>query len=178
MMMVMQLHGLIFLWKIYEKHRNNTIVAHIQSKRSYYLRKLKQARQRRLRRKKRRCWVLPGRTEQWWINMINGTAPDEFWYKNFRMSRESFMELEEELHPYISPNPISPNFRSLSSTKKLAITLYYLKDTGSLLMTANAFGVAICTVSSVIIEVSQVISQVLGPKYLHLPLDIDEIKSF
>jgi hypothetical protein len=108
--------------------------------------------------------------------MANGTAPEELWYKNFRMSRDSFMELERELRPYISPNPNSPNFRSLSSIKKLAITLYYLKDTGSLLMTANAFGVAISTVSTVIIEVSKVISTVVGPKYLHLPVDMDEMR--
>ena len=151
-------------------------MAWIQGKRSYYLRKMKQARLRRLRRKKRRCWVSPGRTEQWWINLINGTAPEEFWYKNFRMSRESFVRLESELRPYISPNPMSPNYRSLSSMKKLGITLYYLKDTGSLLMTANAFGVAICTVSTVVIEVSTVISKVLGPNYLHLPADMDEMR--
>ena len=137
---------------------------------------MKQARLRRLRRKKRRCWVSPGRTEQWWINLINCSAPEEFWYKNFRMSRESFVELESELRPYISPNPTSPNFRSLSSMKKLGITLYYLKDTGSLLMTANAFGVAICTASTVVIEVSTVISKVLRPKYLHLTADIDEMR--
>ena len=176
MTMFMQLHGLIFLWKIYEKHRSNAIVAWIQGKRSYYLRKMKKARLRRLRRKKRRCWVSPGRTEQWWINLINGTAPEEFWYKNFRMSRESFVELESELRPYISPNPMSPNYRSLSSMKKLGITLYYLKDTGSLLMTANVFGVAICIVSTVVIKVSTVISKVLGPKYLHLPADMDEMR--
>ena len=51
MTMVMQLHGLIFLWKIFEKQRSNAIVAWIQRKRSYYLRKMKQARLRRLRRK-------------------------------------------------------------------------------------------------------------------------------
>jgi hypothetical protein len=64
MTMVMELYSLILLWKIYEKQRNDTIVASIQRKRSYFLRKLKQARLRRLRRNKRRCWVLPGRTEQ------------------------------------------------------------------------------------------------------------------
>jgi hypothetical protein len=43
-------------------------------------------------------------------------------------------------------------------------------------MTANTFGVAICTVSTVIIEVSKVISPVDGPKYLHLPVDMDEMR--
>ena len=43
-------------------------------------------------------------------------------------------------------------------------------------MTANAFGVAICTASTVVIEVSTVISKVLRPKYLYLPADIDEMR--
>ena len=174
--LVMQLHGLIVMWKINEKKRNDTLMASVQNKRNFYLRKMKQARLRRLRRCKRCCWVKPGRTEQWWMNMINGTAPEEFWQKNFRMSREEFMELEKELQPYISPSPLSPNFRSLSCAKKLGITLYYLKDTGSLLMTANVFGIAICTVSTVVIEVSNVISKVLGPKYLCLPVNQNEMQ--
>jgi hypothetical protein len=99
--------------------------------------------------------------------MINGEAPDEFWMKNFCMTKESFLELETELKPYISPDPSSHNHRALDSAKKLAVTLYYLKDTGSLIMTANAFGIAVCTVSGVVVEVSNVISNyVIGdPAY-------------
>ncbi len=89
--------------------------------------------------------------------MWNGIAPEEHWKKNFRMPRESFMDLLAELNPYISPNLSSPNYRALSAEKKLALTLYFLKDTGSLGMTANTFGVAINTASAVITEVCQVI---------------------
>ena len=64
--------------------------------------------------------------------MWNGIAPEEQWRKNFRMSRESFRDLLAELNPYISPNDSSPNYRTLSAEKKLALTLYFLKDTGSL----------------------------------------------
>ena len=85
------------------------------------------------------------------------------------MTRESFMNLLAELNPYISPNQSSPNYRALSAEKKLAMTLYFLKDTGSLGMTANTFGVAINTASAVIAEVCKVISMKMGPKYIHLP---------
>ena len=50
--------------------------------------KLKNARQRRLLRKKRRFWVQDGRTEEWWQNMISGKAPEEVWKKNFRLPRK------------------------------------------------------------------------------------------
>ncbi len=79
--------------------------------------------------------------------------------KNFRLPREAFMEFAEELCPYISPNPSSPNYRALSTEKKLAVTLYYLKDTGSLSMTANTFGIAINTASVIIAEVCTAISK-------------------
>ena len=160
--LLLQLYCLILLWKINEKQNENVMLTALQTRRNFFLRKLKSLRQRRLRRRKRSCWHKPGRSDQWWIKMINGEAPDEFWIKNFRMTKESFAELETELKPYISPNPSSPNYRSLSSAKKLAVTLYYLKDTGSLIMTANAFGIAVCTVSTIVVEVSSAISKMLG----------------
>ena len=48
---------------------------------------------------------------------------------------------------------LSPNHRQLNADKKLALTLCYLKNTGSLIMTANNFGAAINTTSSVVYEV-------------------------
>ncbi|CAB4035871.1 Hypothetical predicted protein, partial [Paramuricea clavata] len=107
-------------------------------------------------------------TEEWWQNMISGEAPEETWKNNFRLPREVFMEFAEELRPYISPNLSSPNYRALSAEKKLALTLYYLKDTGSLVMTANTFGIAINTASVIIAEVCMAISKNLGPKYIHM----------
>ena len=89
--------------------------------------------------------------------------------KNFRLPRERFVELAEELRPYISPNPLSPNYRALSTEKKLAVTLYYLKDTGSLAMTANTFSIAVSTASVIIGEVCKAITKNLGPKYVYMP---------
>ena len=60
--------------------------------------------------------------------------------EKFRLLRERFFSLHEQLSPYIATDAKTPNYRCLSSEKKLAFTLYYLKDTGSLWMTANAFG--------------------------------------
>ena len=52
----------------------------------------------------------------------------------------------QDIQPFISPNLLSINLRIITAEKKLAITLYYLKDTGSFTMTANSFGVATNTV--------------------------------
>ena len=77
--------------------------------------------------KERRWWVAPGRTHKWWIKMWNGKAIAEGWEKNFRIPKEQFDALADELRPYISPDPSSPRIR-LSVEKKLAITLHLLKD--------------------------------------------------
>ncbi|XP_047144707.1 uncharacterized protein LOC101236227 [Hydra vulgaris] len=86
------------------------------------------------------------------------------------------MDLAEQLKPYIAPNPKSPNYRALSTEKKLAITLYYLKDTGSLLLTANCFGIAVNTVSLIITQVCENIVYHLGPIYISLPKTKTEMR--
>ena len=80
-------------------------------------------------------------------------SPLEFWKKNLCLTRNQFFNLTNELQRYISPSLLSPNHPALKADKKLALTLYYLKDTGSLIMTANNFGVAINSASSIIYEV-------------------------
>ena len=148
--LILQLHGIIILWKIDEKRLQDLATAMNLRKRNIYMRKLRRIKQRRLFCKKRSCWNTPGRTEEWWLKMINGESPPGRWKKNFRTSRDLLMSALDELWTFLRPKPNSPNHRALSAEKKRAMTLYYLKDTGSLSMTANSFGVAICTVSSVI----------------------------
>ena len=64
--------------------------------------------------------------------------------------------------------PNCPNYRFLSPEEKLEITVYYLKDTGSLWMTANTFRIHQCTVSKAIAKVCEAINAILGLDYLHL----------
>ena len=171
-----QLYGLILLYKLNERHLQEALCKANLRKRNYFLKRLKKIKQRRLRRKKRKYWFKPGRTDQWWQNMLNGVAPQEEWKKNFRMTKESFLEMVKKLRPLIAPNPNSPNSRVVSVEKKLAVTLYYLKDTGSLCMTANVFGIAINTASNIITDTCTSIVKLLGPTYIHLPKDENEMR--
>ena len=111
----------------------------------------------------------------WWKNLSGKLSGDE-WQRNFRLTRAAFFKLEKDLRPFISPDPSTPNYRAMSAAKKLAITLYYLKDTGSLRMTANTFGIHVCTVSKTIHDVCKAISFKLGPKYIKLPRNQDEMR--
>ena len=124
--------GLVVIWGINASKQNNKIITMIARKRNYFREKLAHCRLKFLNKRPCSCWFKKGRTDLWWEDMWNGIAPEEQWRKNFRMSRESFRDLLAELNPYISPNDSSPNYRTLSAEKKLALTLYFLKDTGSL----------------------------------------------
>ena len=91
--------------------------------------------------------------------------------EKFSIIKGKFFSLHEQLSPYIATDPKTPDYRCLSSEKKLALTLYYLKDTGPLWMTANACGVHQCTASKIIILVCNAINKHLGPAYLHQDKD-------
>lgn len=166
---------MVLAYKMLEHKRNLSLGAYISSRKSYIHKKIRHLQARRARRKARSIWVENGRTDQWWQNMIGEDVTERCWRKNFRMSKECFYELADELRPFIAPHPNSPNYRALSTEKRLAVTLYYLKDTGSLWMTANLFGIHQCTASMHIHSVCEAINTKLGPKYLHLPRDKEEM---
>lgn len=103
--------------------------------------------------------------------------PEWCWKKKIsRVQGVFFYELADELRPYLAPHPASPNRGALSMEKRLEITLQYLKDTGSLWMTANAFGIHQCTASKHIHSVCETINMILGERYLHLPTDTEEMR--
>lgn len=60
--------------------------------------------------------------------------------------------------------------------KKLAVPSYCLKDTGSLAKIANTFSIAINTTSVIIREVCKAISKNLGPKYINMSRDCDDMR--
>ena len=64
----------------------------------------------------------------------------------------------------------------LSLEKKLAVTLYYLKDQGSLIMTANTFGIAKCTASKSIHEICEIVSKFVAPKLIKFPVEKTEVE--
>ena len=56
------------------------------------------------------------------------------------------------------------------------MTLYYVKDQGSLRMTSNIFGVAPCTLSLIIKQVCQTIVKVLASKMIRFPTSENELR--
>ena len=114
-----------------------------------------------------------GKDDRWWMDMWSGEAIAEEWMKNFGMPREQFEVLADELSPCISPDPSSARM-GLSVEKELGITLHLLKDTGSITVTASAFGVSAPTVSKTIRSVCNAVNTNLGPRYSKLPSSIKQ----
>lgn len=59
------------------------------------------------------------------------------------MDLDSFMKLTDMLRVFVTPNPKAFEKDVVSAEKRVALVIYYLKDQGSLRMTANTFGVSI-----------------------------------
>ena len=86
-----QLFGMITAYKMMELKRNLSLAAYMSSRKTYFQRKRRNLQARQVRRKRRSVWVINGRTDQWWQNMIGEDVPDWCWKKIFRMSKECFL---------------------------------------------------------------------------------------
>ena len=126
-------------------------------------------------RKKRSIWVSPGRTDLWWENLQAGKMSPDEWKNNLRMPKDDFMKLVGMLRPYAKERSTRVRQDVISFEKRVAITLYYLKDQGSMKMTANTFGIARCTVGQVVYEICNVITKILGPELIKFPIQKDEV---
>ena len=107
--------------------------------------------------------------------MLNKKVPMEEWCLNLRMSYGVFMELVNHLREFLISQPNAFRQDCVSPEKRVAIALYYLKDQGSLRMTANTFGVAKSTVSASIKIVCSLICDQLGSKFLLFPSTVEEM---
>ena len=86
-----QLFGMVTAYKMMELKRNLSLAAYLSARKTYLQRKRRNLQARRVRRKRRSVWVINGRTDQWWQNMIGEDVPDWCWRKNSRMSKECFI---------------------------------------------------------------------------------------
>ena len=127
-------------------------------------------------RKERRHWVRPGRNNIWWKNIISGISLQDEWRENFRVSRETFDYLCNELRPFLQKKETHLR-KPVSVETQVAVTLYYLSDEGRLRKVANAFGLGRSTVSTIIRQVTHVISSYLGPKFIKLPNSAQDVET-
>ena len=99
----------------------------------------------------------------------------EEWCLYLRMDYSVFMKLVDHLREFLICDPLAFRQDCISSEKRVAISIYYLKDQGSLRMNANTFGVAKSTVSKSIKTVCTLICDHFGPKLISFPSTVEEM---
>ena len=104
----------------------------------------------------------------------DGVSVSEEYKENFRMKKESFQQLCDELRPFLEKKDTIMR-KAVDAETQVALTLYYLSDEGRLRKTANAFGLALSTVSEIVRNVTRGIVTKLGRMYIKLPTTEDAV---
>ena len=89
------------------------------------------------------------------------------------MLKNSFYKLCDLLARFTSKNTTYMR-QPISLNTQVAAVLYYLSDAGRLRKTANSFGIGKSKVSCIVNNVTEMICQHLGPKFIKLPLSENE----
>ena len=74
----------------------------------------------------------------------------EEWVTNFRMARSDTPNLAEMMRPFAKEQSTKVQNDVITLEKRIAITLHYVKDQGSLRVTTNLIGIAKCIASVVV----------------------------
>ncbi|XP_061475068.1 uncharacterized protein LOC133380896 isoform X2 [Rhineura floridana] len=123
----------------------------------------------------RAFWVQPGRSE-WWEKVVLPHWDDPLWQENFRMSRQTFMELCDMLRPVLERQ--TTNMRApITVEKQLAIAIWKLATPDSYRSVAECFGVGRSTVSRIVMEVCQALYDVYH-HVVHLTGSQEVMKGF
>ncbi|CAH3151227.1 unnamed protein product [Porites lobata] len=85
------------------------------------------------------CWMRPN-SDDWFI-LVDSTFNREQWYENFRVTRDTFTIILNEIEHDIAKQD-TPMRKAVPTRKKLAMTLYYFASTAEFRTIANLFGVS------------------------------------
>ena len=127
-------------------------------------------------RGRRQVWKKPGRTDTWRENLLSGKLAEDEWKKNLRMTCDDFLELLSQ-EPFFRERLDTVRKDTLSLGKRVALTLYYLKDQGLYSMTCNALGCSKATISSCVNKVCNITTNYLGPMFIKYPVTQGEVQS-
>nr|XP_054749376.1 uncharacterized protein LOC129254863 [Lytechinus pictus] len=103
----------------------------------------------------------------WWNNIVLASWDDQMWLENFRMTKETFRYLVEELKPHISKKDTNWR-RAIPADQRLAIALWKLSTNIGYKTVAELFGVGTSTVHLIVVTVVSAINNVLK-NYISIP---------
>ena len=92
----------------------------------------------------RTTWIYH-RSSHWWEEVVLGSFTEHDWMENFRMTRETFIYLCDQLKPEIEKQNTRMR-RCVSTQRRVAITLWVLATPSEYRSVAHLFGAPRCTV--------------------------------
>ena len=116
----------------------------------------------------RKPWeVGRARSREWWDRDVQEMDEEEF-RQNFRLSRGAFNKLCDRLDPLVGKQEAFAR-NTVSTPRRVAITLHYLGQGANYRVVANQFGVAVSTVCVIVKETTAAIVQSMTPEMIHFP---------
>ncbi|XP_074866063.1 uncharacterized protein LOC142021313 [Carettochelys insculpta] len=115
---------------------------------------------------RRRLWSYPTSTN-WWERLVLEEWDDDCWLRNFRMSRQTFMELCQWLTPALRHQDTAMR-RALPVEKRVGIAVWKLATPDSYRSVGQQFGVGKATVGAVLMEVVRAINAMLLHRLVRL----------
>ena len=108
------------------------------------------------------------RSSHWWDEIVNSRFTLEDWLANFRMSRDTYVYLCEQLRSSITKHDTTMR-KAITVEKRVALTLWFLATGVDYRTVSHLFGVSKSSVCVVTKQVCSAIVTCLLPKYIHIP---------
>ena len=115
----------------------------------------------------RSVWAFP-RSSDWWQYVVLANFGQHDWMENYRMSRETFPYLCNQLRPVIMKQNTRLR-RPISTECRVAITLWVLATPYEYRSVTHIFGVARCTVCWIVKQTCRAIVLKLISIYINFP---------
>ena len=91
------------------------------------------------------------------------------------MTQSDFLNLVEIIRPFAKERCTKLRNDIITLEKRTAITLHYLKDKGSLRVTANSFGVVKCTTSVTVLEICSILAKTAAPDLTRFSIEKEHV---
>ena len=110
------------------------------------------------------------RSSTWWEEVVLSSFTSRDWMENFRVSRETFPYLCDQLKGTIKKQD-TRNRRPVSVSQRVAITLWILATPCEYRTVAHLFGLARCTMCCIVKGMCRAMVKTSLAKYISFPVN-------
>ncbi|XP_065680298.1 uncharacterized protein LOC105847669 isoform X2 [Hydra vulgaris] len=120
----------------------------------------------------RKVWVRP-KSSQWFNEIFTQMEECEF-KEHFRVNRNTFNFLVNELHPHLGKTTTTMR-EPISVVKRVAVALHYLASCEEYCVVSSLFGIGKSTANLIVHEFINAVNDILLPKYVKFPLSVENL---